>query len=68
MRIEAMKLEGLTSDGCIETIMQALNALGGVQDVVVSLLRSRITVEFDEALTGVTQIAGALSDRGYRAV
>jgi len=51
MQKESINVVGLTSEGCIDRIVHALWGVAGVHDVVVSLLRSRVIVEFDETRT-----------------
>lgn len=65
MKTEVMKLYGLTSEACIETITRSLQSIAGVNDVIVSLLRSRVIVQFDESRLIWTQVENALSHAGY---
>ncbi len=65
MRTWIMEVVGLHSEGCIETITQALSSLPGVHDVTVSLLHSKITVQCDENLP-FSRIAASLEAAGYR--
>jgi len=65
MQTEAMKLYGLTSESCIDKVMQALEQLAGVNDVVVSLLRSRVIVCYDETRTVRSHMERVLRQAGY---
>jgi copper chaperone CopZ len=65
MQKESVNVVGLTSEGCIDRIVHALRGVAGVHDVVVSLLRSRVIVEFDETRIARSQIDRVLFNTGY---
>lgn len=67
MQTEILKVTGLNSDKCIDTVTRALTAVVGVSNVSVSLFRSLVTVEFDGKLTGTPQLESALANAGYTA-
>jgi copper chaperone len=67
MQTETMKVIGLTSEKCIDTVTRALKAIEGVKDVSVSLFQSQVVVKFDGALTGIPQLESALANSGYTA-
>jgi P-type Cu+ transporter len=67
MQTEILKLAGLTSENCIDTVTRALAKIDGVDEVTVSLLRSRAVVKFNARLTGVSDLVGALAGAGYAA-
>jgi copper chaperone CopZ len=67
MKTTAIEVYGLFSEGCIDKIEWALKRMAGVEDVVVSLLRSRVTVSFDENRIFATHLENAISEAGYAA-
>lgn len=67
MQTEVLKLYEMTSEDCLEKIAMALTRIVGVSDVVVSLLRSRVTVQLDETRVARSQIEEALAAAGYTA-
>jgi copper chaperone len=65
MQTETMKVVGLTSEQCIDTVTHALKGIDGVKDVSVSLFQSQVVVQFDDALTGLPQLKSELAKNGY---
>jgi copper chaperone len=65
MQTENLKVTGLNSIHCIDTVTRALKSITGVKDVSVSLIQSKVTVLFDGNLTGATQLETALKNAGF---
>lgn len=62
-----MKVYGLVSETCIDRIKHALSMVAGIQDVTVSLLRSKVIVECDDRKANNAEISVALLKAGYLA-
>ena len=62
-----LKIEGMSCVNCVRHVTEALMALDGVTDVVVSLEAGTATVEHD-ALVKVEQMSETVADVGYEVV
>ncbi|MBK4734928.1 heavy-metal-associated domain-containing protein [Noviherbaspirillum pedocola] len=67
MKTAAIKVDGLLSEACIDRIEWALKGVTGVEDVVVSLFRSLVTVRFDETRTYPSRLESVIAQAGYLA-
>jgi len=65
MQTEQITVTGMTCGGCTSKVTRALEAIGGVSDVKVSLAKGEATVEFDEKLTSTAQLKSAVQTAGY---
>jgi len=65
MQTETLKVTGMTCDGCTSKVTQALKAVTGVHDVVVSLSDNNAAVRYDEHLTSPDQMKSAVKNAGY---
>lgn len=52
---------------CANAITNALNRLGGVQQVTVDIASKMVNVQFDEAVIAVEQILQRLDEAGFPA-
>ena len=66
MRIETMKISGMTCGGCVSNVTKALNAVDGVKEVAVSLNPGEARIEFDENTTASAQLRAAVQRAGYQ--
>lgn len=60
-------IEGMTCEGCVETVKSALEAIPGVKSAAVSLKEKKATVVADEAQVPSAKIESAVSEAGYKA-
>ena len=65
MQTEQIKISGMTCGGCTSTVTRALQAVGGVREVKVSLSPGEATVQYDEKLTSPVQLKSAIKGAGY---
>lgn len=65
MQTEILKVTGMNCGGCVNNVMQALQAVNGVGDVTVSLLVGEATVQYNERLTSPEQLKSAVKGAGY---
>lgn len=65
MQTEIFKVTGMTCDGCVSNVTQALKVLPGVGDVKVSLAASEAAVQYDEQLLSPEQLKSAVKGAGY---
>lgn len=65
MEIATLKLTGMQSEPCANTIAQALSAVPGVERANVNLGGQRASVNFDANLTNVEQLKQAVRDVGF---
>jgi len=60
-------IEGMTCEGCVQTITAALKAIPGVQSAEVSLQEKKATVVADESAAPNSKIEEAVQRVGYKA-
>ena len=65
MQTEIVKVTGMTCEGCTSKVAHALNAIGGVHNVVVSLSAGEAAVRYDERSTSPDQLKSAVKGTGY---
>ena len=58
-------IEGMSCNGCVKTVTQALQRIAGVQSAQVSLADARATVRFDETCTCPETVRQAVIDAGF---
>ena len=61
----AMKVQGMTCNGCVASVTRVLKATPGVADAVVKLDAKSATVTFDPARTSVSALKSAVEDAGF---
>jgi len=62
-----LKVTGMSCGHCVKTVRMALEGAAGVDHADVDLEKGRAYVEYDEARTTPSQLAGVVSDEGYMA-
>jgi cation transport ATPase len=67
METVRLKIEGMTSTGCVNSVSRVLSALPGVAEADVSLTKARARVTYDPAQTGVEAMKQAIARAGYKA-
>lgn len=65
MRQITLHIDGMSCGHCLNAVNQALGALPGVE--IESVRMGRADLRYDESLTSVDAITGAIADAGYRA-
>ncbi len=65
MQIETITIGGMTCSGCVGSVTRALQRIGGVHDVEVTLAPPRARVAFDPALVDIGALKKAVEDAGY---
>lgn len=60
-----LNVHGMSCQGCVGSVMRALKATPGVQDVNVTLQPGRAEVSYDPARTDVAALRSAIEDAGY---
>lgn len=65
MQTEQIKVTGMTCGGCSSNVTNALRAVNGVDNVIVSLSDANATVQYDEKLTSPEQLKSAIKKAGY---
>jgi len=62
-----INIEGMSCNGCVNSVTNALKGVRGVNSVEVSLEQKRATVSFDPAQCGPAQLKAAIEDAGFDA-
>lgn len=65
MQTEVLKVSGMTTEDCTETVMRAIKSIDGVSNVSVSFPQSQAIVQFDEDQTAPQEMAAVLAKAGY---
>ena len=65
MDTQQLSVAGMTCNGCVESVTRALQAVDGVKNLDVSLASGTATIQFDEQLTSVDELAQAVRSAGY---
>jgi copper chaperone len=65
MKAALLKVTNMTCGGCTGNVARILSAIAGVKDAKVSLEAGEATVEYDEQLTSMDQLAEAVTRAGY---
>jgi copper chaperone len=65
MQNQTLNVTGMTCGGCVSNVANALKAIAGVDDVVVSLSTGEVAVRYDEQLTSPDQLKSAVKGAGY---
>ncbi len=60
-----LPITGMTCANCVATIERNLKKVNGVETAVVNLSSERATVEFDPAMTGLSDLIGRVERAGY---
>lgn len=67
MQTATLNIDGMTCNGCVQSVKNALLRSAGVTDAQVSLEDKKAQVTFDEHLTSPAALANAVSEAGYEA-
>jgi sulfite exporter TauE/SafE/copper chaperone CopZ len=62
---QQLKIEGMQCVGCEETIVEAVNALPGIQAVKASYVAQSVDVEYDDTVVDLDRITTAITGKGY---
>ena len=65
MQNVTLNVQGMSCQGCVESVTRVLKATPGVRDVHVSLNPGRAEVSYDPAQATVNALRGAIEDAGY---
>lgn len=65
METVAIKVEGMTCNGCVASVTRVLEAIPGVQSAEVTLRPAEAKVVYDPAHTGIPALRTAIEDAGY---
>jgi copper chaperone len=67
MNETTLRVEGMTCQGCVRSVTNALQHVPGVSKAQVSLERNEAAVLFDEAKTNVAALKAAVEAAGFGA-
>ncbi|SEO87476.1 heavy-metal-associated domain-containing protein [Nitrosovibrio sp. Nv6] len=68
MQTETIKVKGMTCMGCVNSVKNVLEKIPGVSSADVSLEQGQVTVQYDAAMGGTTQLKEAIEDAGFEVV
>lgn len=65
MTTETINVKGMTCGGCVNSVVNALKGIYGVEDANVSLHGEMAAVTFDDMKTNVNVLKEAIEEAGY---
>lgn len=65
MTTATIAIEGMTCQGCVNSVTKALNTVDGVNQVEVSLENNQAKVSYDDAKATEVDLKTAIEDAGY---
>ena len=68
MTTTVLHVEGMSCGHCVKAVSGAVNALSGVNEVVVDLQAKTVTVTHEASKPSRAEIAAAIEDQGYDVV
>jgi copper chaperone len=68
MQSITLNVKGMTCMGCVRSVKNVVEPIGGVEAVDVSLEKGEVTVQYDPAQAKVDQFKTAIEDAGYDVV
>lgn len=66
-RSAVLDVKGMTCSTCPLTVRQVLRKAHGVRDAKVDFAKARAEVTFDDAVTTIDRLAGAVTEAGFPA-
>lgn len=63
-----LNVEGMSCQHCVKAVTDAVSALEGVSEVLVSLESKTAAVEYDESVVSLESIKDAIEEEGYDVV
>jgi copper chaperone len=68
MKTTIFRIEGMSCDGCANTVKNAIEKEAGVQSVAVSFADKQARVTFDPQAGGEDRLAAAIEKPGFRVI
>ncbi len=68
MQSITLNVKGMTCMGCVRSVKNVVEPIGGVAAVDVSLEKGEVTVRYDDTKAKVEQFKAAIEDAGYDVV
>lgn len=65
MESATIQVQGMTCQGCVNSVTRALKSVQGVQSADVSLEKNQATVTYADGQTSVSDLKQAVEDAGY---
>lgn len=68
MESKTLKVNGMSCEHCVKAVNNALGAISGVTDIIVSLKEGTVSFKHDPSLAPVETIKAAIADEGFETV
>ena len=68
MMQKVLKVEGMTCQHCIQTVIETVGKMTGVEKVEVSLEQKEVTIDFDELQTQTEAICSQIVEAGFEVI
>ncbi len=64
-KVLVIKVHGMTCQGCVNNLTNALKSVKGVKDVYVALEKKKVTVRSDAEQSDEGKVKNAIKEAGY---
>jgi len=68
MEDKTLKVSGMSCGHCVKSVTDALEAIGGVSDIFVSLKDGTASFKYDPAVVSLETISAAIIEEGFEVV
>jgi len=65
MEEKTLKVKGMSCEHCVKAVNNALDAISGVADIIVSLKDGTVSFKHDPALASLETIKAAIVEEGF---
>jgi copper chaperone len=65
---KVLKIKGMTCQHCVQTVIETVGKMTGVEKVDVSLEQKEVTIEFDEFQTQTEAISIQIEEAGFEVI
>lgn len=63
-----LNIDGMTCDGCVKSVNNALQQVAGVQQANASLAQKHAVISFDDSQTNEADLKQAIEEAGFEVV
>jgi len=63
-----LKVEGMTCQHCVDTVIEKVSMIRGVKKVTANLEEKKVSIEFEESQTQLNKISTQIIEAGFEVV
>ena len=68
MMKKILKVEGMTCQHCVDTVIEKVSMIRGVKKVTANLEEKKVSIEFEESQTQLNKISTQIIEAGFEVV